>query len=667
MGTCNWLVAAVIGLLAVRIGLLQHVWIRRPGIPQSSWDGKVNLTGQSTVFVSSVDGVQRAVKASSLAGQRIKTVGAGHSWSLAAAPEGEAVCECARRYKFTAPSASLIVIRRHQLPAQGLQPVWFRTRSAGATALSLGPGTDEFAVVGPGIVRVGAGLRLGQLFEQLDKHGLAMHNVPSVDSQTVGGVLATACHGSGIGSPGMSSSVVAVGLVAGNFTESDALPPVLELRKLDLDVWRDAVGRVVGRDTPWTSLWSQEVLEAVGEAIGDGPAARAMRRRALLFDAARAHLGALGVVVWVELRVGPAFDLVAEERLLLTEDVFQRPAASPSQPLPPTWPSLAALQADCVAPAAGSLSFPLELSAQCLARSVDASSGSEAGSHALGAAARGKADRCDLRCLAGRFEFLKLWVVPHTPWTVLHGVRRHSAASGDPDQPHWAWQAAARVWDNVLTDIFDLFLWLGARAPSLQAPLNLLSAQSFAAPRVRVARSDRLQVIPFRVPFHTETEWSVPARHASALFHEFSRAAKGTPSGFIQEWRFVAPDDTLASPDQVGPDGAEPRVHVTLGLRDPEATGLADGYFGAMERAAAALGGRPHWAKRIGVTPVSSGPAALRRLYPPGQLEAMAEAANILDPRGLFRNSWLDSILGGLARDRSSLDGGLDTMPNHEA
>lgn len=109
----------------------------------------------------------------------------------------------------------------------------------------------------------------------------------------------------------------------------------------------------------------------------------------------------------------------------------------------------------------------------------------------------------------------------------------------------------------------------------------------------------------------------------------------------------VAPDNVLASPDQDDAlAGAEPRVHVTLGLRAPNSTGMGDKYFGSLERLAAPLGGRPHWAKRIGFSPFSSSPEQLQQLYPSGQLQAFGEAVALLDPHGVFRNAWLDGVIG---------------------
>ncbi|KAK7030045.1 FAD-binding PCMH-type domain-containing protein [Favolaschia claudopus] len=56
-------------------------------------------------------------------------------------------------------------------------------------------------------VVVQAGITLSDLHCELAKHGLAMRNVGSISDQTLGGIVATASHGSGIGAPSMSCDV----------------------------------------------------------------------------------------------------------------------------------------------------------------------------------------------------------------------------------------------------------------------------------------------------------------------------------------------------------------------------------------------------------------------------------------------------------------------------
>jgi hypothetical protein len=61
MTLCWWISAAMVGLLAVRTSLLQHVFVNRPGLPLTSWDGKVNLTGSTAMVARSTEDIQRAV------------------------------------------------------------------------------------------------------------------------------------------------------------------------------------------------------------------------------------------------------------------------------------------------------------------------------------------------------------------------------------------------------------------------------------------------------------------------------------------------------------------------------------------------------------------------------------------------------------------------------
>ncbi|KAJ7764127.1 D-arabinono-1,4-lactone oxidase-domain-containing protein [Mycena maculata] len=62
-------------------------------------------------------------------------------------------------------------------------------------------------------VLVQAGITLTDLHAELGKHGLAMRNLGSISDQTLGGIVATASHGSGITYPVMSSDVLALTLL----------------------------------------------------------------------------------------------------------------------------------------------------------------------------------------------------------------------------------------------------------------------------------------------------------------------------------------------------------------------------------------------------------------------------------------------------------------------
>ncbi len=108
-----------------------------------------------------------------------------------------------------------------------------------------------------GLVRVQAGITIGQLNTQLDRHGLAFENLGDIDRQSIAGATATGTHGTGSRLGNLSAQLHAVELMQADGT-------VLTLDEAsDRDGWR----------------------------------------------AARVSLGALGVVTAVTLRTVPAYRL----------------------------------------------------------------------------------------------------------------------------------------------------------------------------------------------------------------------------------------------------------------------------------------------------------------------------------------------------------------------
>jgi L-gulonolactone oxidase len=112
---------------------------------------------------------------------------------------------------------------------------------------------NEFVGVDEASVTVDAGMRLGRVVSLLDERGMALPVLPTVTAQTVAGAVATATHGSSVHHGSLSSLVDQVRLVT-----------------------------------------------ATGEVREVGPEDGAL-------DAARAHLGALGVVTRLTLRTVPQF------------------------------------------------------------------------------------------------------------------------------------------------------------------------------------------------------------------------------------------------------------------------------------------------------------------------------------------------------------------------
>jgi FAD-linked oxidoreductase len=121
-------------------------------------------------------------------------------------------------------------------------------------------------------VTVEAGLPLHRLNALLDEHGLALANMGDIQEQTVSGALQTATHGTGRDVAGLVSQVAGLELV-----------------------------------------------------LADGSVVSCSRdERPELFDAARAGLGALGVVTAVTWQTVPAFLLRAQEEPMRWDEVLSR-------------------------------------------------------------------------------------------------------------------------------------------------------------------------------------------------------------------------------------------------------------------------------------------------------------------------------------------------------
>ncbi len=124
-------------------------------------------------------------------------------------------------------------------------------------------------------VRVKAGTRLGALARELDAQGLALHNQPDIDVQTLAGALSTGTHGTGLTLPALHAEVQALRLLT-------AQGELKELSRL---------------------------------------------KNPELFDAARVSLGALGVITEYTLRVRPRYMLRRKVWLERTEALLERAPA----------------------------------------------------------------------------------------------------------------------------------------------------------------------------------------------------------------------------------------------------------------------------------------------------------------------------------------------------
>jgi L-gulonolactone oxidase len=136
----------------------------------SNWAGNASATAARVVHPASTDEVAEAVRAAAADGQRVKAVGAGHSFTPAALTSG--------------------------------------------VRLELDRLADVVSVDGS-LVTVQAGMSLRRLNAVLDSHGLAMPNLGDIDVQTISGALATGTHGTGAGFGCLSTFVAGLTLVSG--------------------------------------------------------------------------------------------------------------------------------------------------------------------------------------------------------------------------------------------------------------------------------------------------------------------------------------------------------------------------------------------------------------------------------------------------------------------
>ncbi|MEU8758802.1 D-arabinono-1,4-lactone oxidase [Streptomyces sp. NPDC048659] len=141
----------------------------------SNWSGSEHASPVRVLRPMDAGEVAAAVTAAARAGNRVKAVGAGHSFSSVAVAPG-------------------VQLRLDRL----------------ATLESVDRTT--------GLVTVGAGMPLWRLNPLLAEHGLALEILGDIDRQTVSGAISTGTHGSGTGFGGIATQVRALELVLADGT-----------------------------------------------------------------------------------------------------------------------------------------------------------------------------------------------------------------------------------------------------------------------------------------------------------------------------------------------------------------------------------------------------------------------------------------------------------------
>lgn len=205
--------------------------------------------------------------------------------------------------------------------------------------------------------------------------------------------------------------------------------------------------------------------------------------------------------------------------------------------------------------------------------------------------------------------------------------------------PNWADGGRSLLFAKRLAGQAAPHEWFGATAarsprhPSPGADTAAVTEQLGAAgPSSKRLTHFRSEFEP-SVGDEIQSEYLVPRRHARAAL----RALPDFSGVFAQlahsmEIRTVAGDDLPASPFHAGDTLA---VHVTW-RRDPARVAA---FLPQLESALEAFDARPHWGKAF----VTS-PERLRQLFP--RLPEVDDEARRHDPDGVFRNRWIERVVG---------------------
>lgn len=227
---------------------------------------------------------------------------------------------------------------------------------------------------------------------------------------------------------------------------------------------------------------------------------------------------------------------------------------------------------------------------------------------------------------ADHFEFY--WF-PHTDRAMTKtNTRLPESAPRHPLSPVGKWI------DDVLvgSGLHQVACSAGRVLPPLVPPINRVSAKVWGD-REFTDASNRVFATARAVRFR-EMEYALPAENVVSAFAALRALIdeRGWRIGFPVEVRFAAADDRWLSTAH-GRATAYIAVH-RYWREDPAA------YFGAVEQIMLAHGGRPHWGKMHTLDA-----AALRERYPRfGDFVALRDR---LDPERVFRNAYLERVLGG--------------------
>ena len=196
-------------------------------VPTKNWAGNQQCHPQGTHEPTSAAEVSRIVAAAHAAGEQVKVIAGGHSFTDTAMTHGH--------------------------------------------LLSLDKMKQIISTVGHDVT-VQAGIRLFDLNDELAKRGLALPNLGDIAYQSIAGATATATHGTGAGHGNIATRIVGIELVTGDGTirrANEANDPEL------LRVARVGVGslgiltEVTIRCVPAFNLHAVETIETLTDVVAD--------------------------------------------------------------------------------------------------------------------------------------------------------------------------------------------------------------------------------------------------------------------------------------------------------------------------------------------------------------------------------------------------------------
>eukprot|EP01138_Halocafeteria_seosinensis_P010437 gb/GECG01010655.1/.p1 GENE.gb/GECG01010655.1/~~gb/GECG01010655.1/.p1 ORF type:complete len:515 (+),score=14.16 gb/GECG01010655.1/:1-1545(+) len=154
------------------------------------------------------------------------------------------------------------------------------------------------------------------------------------------------------------------------------------------------------------------------------------------------------------------------------------------------------------------------------------------------------------------FEFAKFWILPHTNSVVVYEISKAPSRQAG----HISWTL-----DGVIKGyLMELVQFISASFPPIQRVVNeIIGYTSFLATKTRSGKSYEHLQICYRVPYHTELEYAVPASKAVKVIKKLQNyiATSGIRCGFIHEIRFVQRDNSWLSSGYLNKDSEKIRGH----------------------------------------------------------------------------------------------------------